>query len=288
MSDYDLIRKIWDTGHFFSPEALDVDLVVEADLPKLTLSDAVVKGALESYERWFHDDAEAIKRRRGIVPADLPRELLSLPRCGMPDYAHPSEAREEANWPESCRNQITTSYRMTLNPFSASQLEAIWKEADGNWEKALEVGFIFQPQNYPNTRIFAFAATLGGNVLADQYLAQNNCNVRLQGRFDTRTWSPELLVTTTTHEHGHALGLQHLQNSQATMFPSITPASMSRRGAPHQSDLVAAVQLGYRLRTTPPPNPPTPPTDGFVRLPDKGTYQIIELIDGKLALKFNP
>ncbi len=222
----------------------------------------MVKAAVTSYQKWFKPELDKATlyhhRRAGRVDGEagpITIEVLGLPRCGMPDYPHPERAGMEANWPTACRMSITTSYRMALSGLTASQVESIWKEADGHWEKALEVGFLFQPENYPNTRIFAFAATLGGNVLADQYLAQNNCAAKLQGRVDTRTWSDQLLCATLTHEHGHALGISHLSDTNATMYPSIHQASLARRGAPVEPDITAAVALGYKRRTITPPPP---------------------------------
>lgn len=266
MSETDVITMLFQFGHFYSPEALAVELVEEKDLPRLTLDDPVTQAAIRSYQKFFKSDLDQFTmraesfggfRRESVADGKLDEpavELLTMPRCGVPDYAHPEA--EQANWPDSCRNEITTSYRMTLPGVNAAQLEALWREADGHWEKEFQLSMPLRLSDYPNTRIFAFAANLPGSVLADQYLATGNCGSRLQGRFDIRDWTSTLLVTTIAHEHGHALGLGHLNNNLATMYPSITNASMSRRGAPHSSDIQAMLNLGYRRRTAPQPPPP--------------------------------
>lgn len=271
MTPDDIKQKLFDTGHFFSPEALVVELVKEEDLPKLTLEDPVVVAAVKSYQEYFKDDLDELTFR-GVAFGGFHREsipdgevgpnteiLLSKVRCGVPEFLHP-EAQEPANWPIACRNEITTSYKMNLPGVNAEQLQAIWLEGDGNWEKELDLKFVLRLQDYPNTRIFAFAQNLSGSVLADQYLATGDCGTRLQGRFDVRSWSTLLLLATVTHEHGHALGLGHLQDSNAIMYPSIHQAGMARRGAPNNTDIAAMLQLGYKRRTAP-PIPPIPPTD---------------------------
>jgi len=264
--DKAIIQKLFDLGHFYSPDALHEGLVTQADLDKLAFTDRVTQAAVRSWQSWFASDlddfAMAHHNRRGIIDGDVGPatvQSLNLPRCGMPDHAHPNAASEEANWPEDCRRNITTSYKMSLSGLSDDKLAELWVEADMNWEREFDIHFEFQPDKYPNTKIFSFEARLGGSVLADQYLANNNCSFRSQGRFDNRTWNDVLFVTTCTHEHGHALGLPHDRDSAATMYPSITQSSMSRRGKPNAADIRNMLGRGYKRRTT--PVPPTPPTD---------------------------
>lgn len=294
LSEYDVIKRLWDRGHFFSLEALAVRLVAAHELHHLSLSDTVVRGALRSYQRFFRGQWLSRLAQHGRRPQEpdgqadaATLELLDEPRCSLADYPHPAEGPQEASWPVACRDQITTSYRLTLQGLTDAQVAEVWQRADQNWVDCINVGFIFQPQSYPNTRIYAFSAQLSGNTLADQYLATNNCAAKLQGRVDSdRTWTEVLLLTTLSHEHGHALGLNHLQDPTALMYPSITQASMDRRGAPNESDVQAAVQLGYTRRTTPPPQPP--PDGGTVALPASGTYRAATDAGGKVVITFNP
>lgn len=273
MSEFDLINALYNFGHFFSSEALAITLITASDLHSLTLEHPVVKAAVRSYQRWFAPDLDRLTMR-GTQYGGLARPsiadgevgensvlLLTMPRCGCADFRHPNAASEEANWPEACRNDITTSYRMSLSGISEQQLQQIWVTGDKMWEDAIECKFRLLPADqYGTTRIYAFAAALGGSVLADQYLARNDCSVRLQGRFSSsRQWTPQLLQATLVHEHGHALGLNHLQNNNATMYPSIHQASLDRWGRPVEADIAACVALGYRRRTS---TPPPPPPDG--------------------------
>lgn len=286
MNAYEIVSQLWRYGHFFSPAALNVTLVFEEDLPSLRLSDDVVREAARSYQEWFKDELDQLTlragdfgghRRESIADGDIGPstiDLLRMPRCGQSDYMRPGQALE-ANWPEQCRMDITTSYRMNLSGLSAGQVQDLWVEADGWWEQALKVKLPLRLSNYPNTRVFAFAASLPGSVLADQVLAYNDCSARLRGRFDTRQWSDRLFVTTVTHEHGHALGLGHLRDNQATMYPSITQASMSRRGRPNNSDVQAMLGLGYE-RNTDPPDPPDPPDPDDPQGPGVRTMMQVE------------
>lgn len=230
------------------------------------MSEPAVAAALRSYQTWFRSDLDRLclrdadqggYRRPAIADGECgpnTAEILEYPRCGVPDYF--ARDKEEGNWPESCRHQITTSYNMSLPGLNDNELARLWQEADSHWSDVIDVDFVFQPENWPNTRIHSTKANLPGSVLADQFLAISDCSYRSQGRFDNRQWTDVLFETVTTHEHGHALGAPHSQDPLATMYPSITPTSMGRRGVPNDSDIRIMLGLGYRRRDSPPPPKP--------------------------------
>lgn len=284
-----LLELVFRFGHFYSPHALSHGLVAEKDLAKLTPADPVAKAAIRSYQRLFQADLDRLSLRAPEFgghnraasadgdPGPATVDLLNLPRCGVPDFRHPEQAILEGNWPDECRREITTSYQMELSGVTPADLAALWVEADRNWESALDVGFRFVPESYPNTRFHAHKEAMRGGILAWHQLATNNCNARLPGAYNsTVTWNSALLVTTITHEHGHGLGFDHVSNAQATMYPSITQASMGRRGAPHAADLAEAVRQGYRERTTPVPGPDHPePSEHRLYLASQSPIRII-------------
>ena len=281
-----IIRSLWDYGHFFSPEALAVDLVEEKNLDTLTLKDEVVRAALLSYQRFMSDTLSQFtmqKHLRMSIPdgdaGPATELLLETPRCAVPDFKHPMAAALEGNWPDQCRLELTTSYKMSLDGVTAEQIKALWIEADKNWENVIEIGIRLELDNYPNTSLFANAESMGGSVLAYQELARSSCSHRLHGAYNSRVnWSPPLLVTTITHEHGHGWGCDHVGDSQATMYPSITNASQARRGALNATDISQAISKGYKRRTTPiPPDepPPTPPGEHRLYLASTAPIRII-------------
>lgn len=286
IDDKTLIARSVEFGHHWSPAVIAAGGIDETALDKLTLADLPVKLMVQSYQQWFASELDKLTMRspefgghaRASIAdgdvGDCTRLLLTMPRCGEPDYQNPLTAIEEGNWPEQCRYEITTSYQMNLSGLSEAQLASLWQEADRNWSDVLNVAFEFRPQDYPNTRFFAFAHRFGGSILADHYLAISDCSARLQGRYDTRTWSPVLFVTTSTHEKGHGLGFNHTNDSSSTMYPSITDASMNRRGRPNGTDLREARRVGYTERTSPPePEPPGPQPPG-PQPPEPSAYAV--------------
>jgi len=264
---YGVRSKLVQYGHHLCPENYQSgNILTEQAFRNSDINDPAVEAAVRSYQEWFAPTLDQLTlrtpefgghKRMSIADGHAGNntiDLLSFSRCGCPDY-YPEELREEqGNWPDQCRQEITTSYQMTLSGLSPSDVARLWQEADQNWQDVFDITFQFELENYPNTRIWTFRANLSGSVLADQYLANSDCGSRSQGRIDNRTWNDVLFVTTVTHEHGHALGCPHSQDSQATMYPSITDTSMSRRGRPHASDIEIMLDIGYELRTEPEEN----------------------------------
>lgn len=213
-------------------------------------------------------------------------EVLAVPVGEMARYCQIHRqmyAENEANWPGSCRGSLTYGRTFDRLPgLSSDQTDAVWWGIANNWTAASsDLAMVVEEgvtSDYRRLDIWAGLERLGGSTLAWQTLAVNRCDVSLEGRYDSdRSWSMVLAVTTGTHEVGHGLGHQHVQDSSALMYPSINSAAQQRRGYPNDTDLRQHRNLGYGLsgRTRPladselwkpkgeptPPAPPTPPPD---------------------------
>lgn len=273
---YEIRSKLVEYGHHLCPENYQSGNILSPESFRASqMTEPAVEAAVRSYQNWFSPALDMLTMREvsdgghkrmsiadGHAGANT-QELLTFARCGCADYFAPEQIVEQGNWPESCRMDITTSYQMTLAGLSADDVSRLWQEADQNWQDVFNIEFQFVPDKYPNTRIHTSRAELPGSVLADQYLANSDCNSRSQGRVDNRHWGDVIFVTTITHEHGHALGLPHSQDPEATMYPSITQTSMSRRGRPNSSDIKMMIERGYTIRDDEPPEPETLFTGDF-------------------------
>jgi hypothetical protein len=84
----------------------------------------------------------------------------------------------------------------------------------------------------------------------------NSCAVNLEQRVNILVrWTVRYLQAVMAHEDGHALGLQHINDPKALMYPYARPELW----LPQEADIAALVRLGYERRDGQPPPPPPPP-----------------------------
>ncbi len=250
------IQRLWQWGHFNNPE-YDCGSLTDQDISEIDINDDCVKLAISSYQNFFYNDISHFCKheynRNLIIDGEIgpaTEKLLNNPRCSCPDYP---VITENATWPGSCRNKISTSYYFNGLNLNDKTIRKSWELALGSWEKLLELKFNLLKNFSRNNRIWATDSSLGGNILAWSELARNNCNVTLEQRYNTRTnWNLEFLQSTICHEVGHALGSYHLKTRNSIMYPSITSLVI-----PQKADVDNMVKLGYKRKTEQPkPNLP--------------------------------
>jgi hypothetical protein len=289
VTDQQLIRMLWNYGHFKNPDLPNAPNVNKVDVPTLTFQDQAVQEAVQSYQGYFKDTLDDLclndrsMKRYSTADGDAgphTKMLIAIPRCGCPDYAD----REEANWPTACRGELTfAAVERLFNGLTQEQSLDVQDEMRRNWGGALADLKITIIGDTNTSKIWAGRRALPGGTLAWSYLARNSCNVRLEQAYDTTIdWPFILALTTMCHEVGHAIGLEHVNDSSALMYPSINSAARNRRGFPNQTDLRQCDRIGYEVSSDPKPLPkddePEPPTPE----PPDGE---IEILDGKVKLK---
>jgi len=220
------------------------------------------------FEETLNVEAQSVHRRAiqrdGLWGPVCHRELAKA-RCMVADKFTVEEAAQQGNWPTDCRQDLTTSYRpgMTLNGLDGEQgIKDMINQSLRQWEEVIDMDVTLKDSSeYPNTHVYIKAAVLGGSVLADQYLAINQCSYRSQGRMDSnRRWNHEFATAVRSHEDGHAWGLPHSRSQADVMYPRITQRAIETSGVPSSGDIRAMVNIGYKKREGSPPTDPTPPT----------------------------
>ena len=296
----DVRNKLFQFGYQYAPGVLKLDLVDDAEQwVRATAGGDLLPNAVQAYQEWFKDDLDQLAQvayGRDIEPdgeaGALTEMLLNQPRCAFPDYPHPTQgfldadgealgAAEEANHPDSCRREMTKSLESGYNLPGATFDDLMeWESlASSRWMDHFKIGIKIDNSLGRNAHRWIIAARLGGSILADQYLAQNNCRANLRGRYDSdRRWTKSLYLPTAVHEEGHFWGCPHIRNSEAIMYPSIHRHSIEREGKLHAADISLMESLGYERGQAPPPPPPTPNLETRVAKLETGMDVMIALM----------
>jgi peptidoglycan hydrolase-like protein with peptidoglycan-binding domain len=228
--------------------------------------DSATELALKTFQRFFRlPETGTLDHATAAV--------MARPRCGVPDLpAGPNGKGVGDAWPT--KNLRYTILNGTPDLPPASILGAV-SQAFSNWANVSQLTFTgVPPSENPELRISFQTGDHGdgssfdgaGGILAHAFYPPPNPtpDPMLPGDThfdDAETWSVTVppppgacdLCTIALHEFGHALGLAHSNDPEATMFPTYAGPRCSL-GA----DDIRRIQQLYGA-PLPPPLPPPPP-----------------------------
>lgn len=284
MKPQEIIRRLWDLGHFHNPAHMTD--VKEQDLDQLTLTDGVVRTAMASFQEFMAADFDRLSAvhhgRPGITDGDIGPasvDLMSVERCGCPDYAMSvQEATGSGSWPANCHPDWPGVHTFTIQVDKRGMPSFLGSrdDPDSVFERAFErmrqayadIGIVFirEDNNSRANTLVTWQRGAGWIGLAI-VPSRMSCGLRIWAKFDNR-YSPSALfdqwARLLAHEFGHNMGMSHFRGG--IMNPSIvsgpfTPTAW--RGDPAFGSLRRffggePVDLGG---DKPDPDPPKPDPD---------------------------
>lgn len=242
MNAQEIIRKLWDYGHFRNP-AVPTG-VTESQLPMLDLASSEVQTAITSYRDFFGLPMAA----GGSLTLDL-AESLAADRCGCPDYEEASgemDATGRGSWPVGCHPSYPNNHAFTIQVDKRNMpgfLHPVFEAAFELCRKAyrdIGIAFIREDNNSRANTLATFERGRGWIGLAIVPRGPK-CGQRIWAKFDVRYQPRDLLnmwARLLAHEFGHNMGMSHSRGG--IMNPSIvggvfTPTAW--RGDPSESIL---------------------------------------------------
>lgn len=277
MNALEINEWLWKFGHFRNPVFEETLYNVgRQDLGALAFSDQEMRDAVRSLQMSDYNAELLSQKHHGrpiqydgeIGPATL--ELLSLPRCEVPDFGEGSGREEGAtgsgSWLSSgCdpEHQGIHSIRVGIDTQNAPDGVAVYLgEALAiaracNAEMGISVRYILNPgsQKVEISKVFG---GLGGTTIGRNYFYQGGCKT-IEGWLSSR-WDPGRAIYWAgleVHETGHGFGLQHTRGG--IMNPSILKINpLTWKSDPSHQRMVAYF-TGKPIGPVPePPAPPTP------------------------------
>ncbi len=209
--------------------------------------------AIDNYVRALgHANLSAYQSWYGLKPdgvvGPVTSSLLSERRCGVPDFL----GADNAQWPRSC---MTVPVVYVFDSIDVSIAAQAWALGIKFWNDICGIKLVLVDDTSTiGGKIWATDGPLPGPVLAWSELARDDCDDRLEQRYDTTiSYTVDFLAKIVGHELGHALGLQHSNDRRDLLFPSIGNAPFSSYPGP--GDIFEAVSR-YGEPTAPPDPPP--------------------------------
>jgi hypothetical protein len=233
LSNPDIIKRLWELGHFFNPNFFDPDEIKETDLSKLDIEDEEVTRALRSWQDMMAPEVDFLSMKHHGRPAihdgefgPALQESFEIPRCGHPDY-FPDTIKDGdlfgagyGSWHEECARD--TGVTFSVNPSGQpAGTKANWDEILRDVVDAYrKVGIKLREVSSSSANIAVSWRSLGGGTIGLASLHAGTCNKTgfcyLSTSYNAAVVYIKQLLC---HEWGHNMNLGHTRGG--IMHPSI-------------------------------------------------------------------
>lgn len=261
MNNKEIIRFLWDKGHF-------PDGIVVSDLEIFTISDEPVQYAIKSYKDFFLPEYTRLSPGAEVNGHITPsfKALLEMPRCGLPDFT--TEDTGRGSWPVGCHPEYPDIHSFALYIDKSNMPSFLRNVFDAAWllcrQAYADIGIAFFEVKDKSRANTVVTWTRGRGWIGLAIVPRSpQCRETIWAKFDT-SYSPSDLLNQwarlLAHEFCHNMGLSHSRGG--IMNPSIirgpfTPTAW--RGDPSESALTRFFG-GKPIQLEPGPNPdPDPP-----------------------------
>lgn len=271
MTDRELIKRVWQYGHFFNPANPESHTVKESDLDTIAIDDPRVVMAIDSFKKFMMPEGSEL----AAVDAHA---LAEEPRCAHPDFLPPNAAVGSGGWPQPCqKNGVKIHFNTNGMP---SSVVARWDEIKKKVIDAYaEIGLkLVEVATAAEANIYQTWQGLAGSTIGLAEFNNETCSDRVFCKLDPNYTG--YVAALLAHEIGHNCNLQH-RSQGGIMHPSIQPdpVPFTWKGDPSFGDL-ARMYGGEPIEPEPaPPGPPQPQPPTLVAeftVTSPGTYQIFK------------
>lgn len=253
MTDRELIRKVWEYGHFHNPAHPECHGVTAADIDTIPIDDPRVQTAIASFKAFMLPETPN-------AAVDV-KALADEPRCSCPDFPPPGAAVGSGSWPQPCqKGGVKVHIDKSRMPAS---LAARWPEIQKTVFAAYaEIGLkLVEHPDKATANIHVQWQVLAGSTIGLAEFNSEHCGDQVFCKLDPGYTG--YVASLFAHELGHNCNLQH-RSQGGIMHPSIRPdpSPFTWKGDPSHGDLIR--YFGGEPIDPPSPEPNPTPTNPAV------------------------
>lgn len=266
-------KALYDLGHFPKDASVKamMDILRSLDISDIEDAPDLASPIKDAYQKAVASWQDFHGRPVTGTLSAFDQNYMVQPRCGIADIMEVSgDGVRQWGIKEITVSQYMSAAGMTN--LNAQQIIDAYQGAVDSWNAVCGLKMrVVEWTGTGKTNIWARAAVIDGrgSTLAWSYLPNDDsgASTRLEQRFDPgENWNKQYFQGVAAHELGHAIGLDHINNQSALLYP------YARQGVflPQKLDIAQVVKRygnpspQSTTTTTPTPGDGQPPTGKII------------------------